>query len=306
MTDTHEGYDQASALTTHRGPLENCPAPECQDRHAEQQAGAEPVCKFEEGCHRVAPCDPGCATGHAALRDRIAETLRPHASLGGTPPRYEVPYFDGATPGLPRISGWKLLDFVADAVLAVLPEPADRAAVLREAAAFIEAEQAREEATEWAQYGELDHDTELQGGAVRHSAHLLRRLAGATAAITPEANVDLTDGPIHCPLCPTPVTLHTPNGARAHFTNVHPEQRLVGPGPWPLLATDGNEARQEGAQAQPTGYGDGKGRVFCLKCAPTVGADVPLTANDVDHWELCPSCGRHVVDVARNTEEPQS
>src|SRR3546814_1698915 len=47
--------------------------------------------------------------------------------------------------------------------------------------------QAREEATEWAQYGELDPETEVQGGAVRASAGLLRRLAGETADSEPEA-----------------------------------------------------------------------------------------------------------------------
>ncbi|MFC5217287.1 hypothetical protein [Streptomyces coerulescens] len=48
----------------------------------------------------------------------------------------------------------------------------------------------------------------------------------------------------------------------------------------------------------PTAYGDGRGRVFCVAC-PRPATPVSLTANDVDHWELCPSCGRHVVDVAR-------
>jgi hypothetical protein len=37
MTDTHEGNDQAGAPTLHRGQLADCPAPECQDRVAEQQ-----------------------------------------------------------------------------------------------------------------------------------------------------------------------------------------------------------------------------------------------------------------------------
>lgn len=69
------------------------------------------------------------ADDQAALRQRIADELRAHASLGGVPPRYELPFFDGATPSLPRISGWRPLDDVADAVLAVLPEPADQAAV---------------------------------------------------------------------------------------------------------------------------------------------------------------------------------
>lgn len=130
--------------------------------------------------HAPVPAAAGvvsAAPDQADLRQRIAEALRPHASLGGTPPRYELPYFDGSTPGLPRIAGWKPLDEVVAALSAMLPPPADRAAVLREAAAAIEAEHAREETTEWAQYGELDHETEIGGGYVRASAALLRRLA---------------------------------------------------------------------------------------------------------------------------------
>lgn len=76
---------------------------------------------------------PSAPADRAALREQIAEALRPHASLGGTPPRYELPYFDGATPSLPRISGWRPLDDAADAVLAVLPAATDRNAVLSEA-----------------------------------------------------------------------------------------------------------------------------------------------------------------------------
>ncbi|MET7688028.1 hypothetical protein ABZT06_08605 [Streptomyces sp. NPDC005483] len=49
----------------------------------------------------------------------------------------------------------------------------------------------------------------------------------------------------------------------------------------------------------PVAYSNGYGSTYCLGCAPAVEADVPLTAADVDHWELCPSCGRHIVDVAR-------
>lgn len=50
--------------------------------------------------------------------------------------------------------------------------------------------------------------------------------------------------------------------------------------------------------AAPTAYGDGMGRAFCLKCAPAADVDVPLTANDVGPGELCPSCGRDIIDVA--------
>jgi hypothetical protein len=32
----------------------------------------EPVCKFDEGCHRVAPCEPGCGT-----RNLLAEATSP-------------------------------------------------------------------------------------------------------------------------------------------------------------------------------------------------------------------------------------
>lgn len=39
---SHEGNDPMGALTTHRGLLENCGAPDCQDRVIEQQADAEP------------------------------------------------------------------------------------------------------------------------------------------------------------------------------------------------------------------------------------------------------------------------
>jgi len=52
-------------------------------------------------------------------------------------------------------------------------------------------------------------------------------------------------------------------------------------------------------EPQPTAYSDGKGRVFCTACPRPDAVDVPLTVEDVDPWELCPSCGRHVVDVAR-------
>lgn len=55
--------------------------------------GAEPVCKFDEGCHRVVPCETGCG------------------EFGNLPQRATAP--------------------------AVLPPPADRAAVLREVANFV-------------------------------------------------------------------------------------------------------------------------------------------------------------------------
>lgn len=210
---------------------------------------------------------------------------------------------------------------------------------------------------------------------------------GPSALCVAEA---LEHGPVRCPLCPDGLVLHTPDGARAHFTHVHPEQPLVGPGPWPMLgelpvdraalrdriaeaalraveiamedtllpaareealagiaavlpapadraavlteAADEaervaeslrahheferstgaldvmSELRRLAGEAAPDNtetpqpnpvlaYG-GKGRVWCVKCPRPTGEDVPFAAGAVDPWELCPSCGRHVVDVA--------
>ena len=85
----------------------------------------------------------------------------------------------------------------------------DRAAVLREAADAIEAEQAREETTEWARFGELDHETEIGGGYVRASAALLRRMADEAqqqpGTETPASAEPLASGlPLvkgNCPAC---------------------------------------------------------------------------------------------------------
>ena len=50
---------------------------------------------------------------------------------------------------------------------------------------------------------------------------------------------------VRCPLCPDARPLDTPAEARDHFAAVHSEQQMVGPGPWPLLVTDGDEAQQQ-------------------------------------------------------------
>jgi hypothetical protein len=70
--------------------------------------------------------------------------------------------------------------------------------------------------------------------------HLGRVLPAPAAAAVPVPAADRatepdTD-PVRCPLCPDARILDTPAEARDHFETVHPEERLVGPGPWPLLA----------------------------------------------------------------------
>jgi hypothetical protein len=121
----------------------------------------------------AAPAGPAPATDRAALRQRIAAALRPHASFGGAPSRWQMPFFDGATPSLPRISGWKDVDDVADAVLAVLPAPdqqtAARTEALREAIDMAETLAANM----------LDVNADRGNGAY-DVVDLLRRLAGET------------------------------------------------------------------------------------------------------------------------------
>lgn len=91
-----------------------------------------PICQFETGCHRVLPCKPGCGApaaplpaDRAALRDRIAEAQYAHDHPGHLVPLDQT----GMGPAYRE---------AADAVMAVLPDPTDRAAVLREAEAEAE------------------------------------------------------------------------------------------------------------------------------------------------------------------------
>ncbi|MET8826051.1 hypothetical protein ABZX40_13345 [Streptomyces sp. NPDC004610] len=162
------------------------------------------------------------------------------------------------------------MEAARDAVLAVLlPPPADRAAVLTEPERqflTFALDQAAEELS--LGRGFTDADTAALERLRRlaaepqqreqdrvYAAQIVQAMQVKQAAmratsemqqLEPITAVDLTDGPVRCPLCPYPVTLRFPAGARAHFAHVHPEQRLEGPGPWPLLATD-----EAGAQQQP-------------------------------------------------------
>lgn len=52
---SHEGNDPMGALTTHRGLLENCPAPDCQDRVLEQKEAWGVYCPHDV---RIVERDP--------------------------------------------------------------------------------------------------------------------------------------------------------------------------------------------------------------------------------------------------------
>ncbi|WP_158714358.1 hypothetical protein, partial [Kitasatospora aureofaciens] len=59
---------------------------------------------------------------------------------------------------------------------------------------------------------------------------------GGPCPLTADAAAALGDGAVRCPLCPGPLMLHTPSGARALFAHGHPEQQIRGrQGPWPVL-----------------------------------------------------------------------
>lgn len=152
---------------------------------------------------------------------------------------------------------------------AAAPPSADRATVLREAAGI-----AKRNADAQFRVGE----TEMGRGA-RNVELALRRLADEAQ---PECRASLSG---HC--------LREAQSESACDTEAG--ECLYGGRP-------ADEAQQT---APAAAYGDGKGRVYCLGCASAVAASVPLTADDVDHWELCPTCGRHVVEVARATAETQ-
>lgn len=89
----------------------------------------EPVCKFDEGCHRVVLCKPGCgalaaaspvppSADQTALRDRIRRAICEAEGFAWDTDMLEPDEYGE----------------VADMVLAVLPEPTNRAVVLLEAA----------------------------------------------------------------------------------------------------------------------------------------------------------------------------
>jgi hypothetical protein len=139
---------------------------------------------------------------------------------------------------------------------------ADRAAVLREAADAIEAEQSREEAEEQAQHGSLDHETVLQGAAVRDKAALLRRMADETAATeTPGKS---------CAHCGQPVSrvigtltawwVHAPGGN----TVCDPQQAASSPRATPKVA--------DTPFVPPAHYRGRDGTWYCAHATP-VGPD---------------------------------
>ena len=115
--------------------------------------------------------EPGAEPGggRTALRDRIAEVLY------GFTPVPEIPWEEAPA------SDRRRFERRADAVLAVLPPPTDRAAVLRWAADQYAKLTDQNEAYD-REHGDLDEDARLRYEVVRDVATGLRRMADETPA----------------------------------------------------------------------------------------------------------------------------
>src|SRR5690606_37911800 len=130
-------------------------------------------------------------TDQTALRDRIAEALLDHLSRTAD---IRTSSSGGELAFMPEVTDAERVR-MADAVLAGRPAPADRAAVLREAADRVDNE-------------ELPHDyVDMFDNGARWAARLLRRMADETATETPERH--------------HPVALATPCTACGHPYNWH-------------------------------------------------------------------------------------
>lgn len=176
------------------------------------------------------------------------------------------------------------------------PRADDRAAVLAEAIAAIEAER---DATDVnvAVYPRYDGKERMAlGSAIR----VLRRMADEAAVVPPPVLTE--QGRLVLEGWRFALSTALDLGMGAPWEAIHERVKELCPDAAVSGPCVAGEQQNETPEAERTvAYGDGKGRVFCAAC-PRPADPVPLTAEDVEHWELCPSCGRHVVDVARTAE----
>ena len=82
---THQGADPLGALTTHRGLLEDCPAPECQDRVIQQREGWGIYCPHGT---RIVERDPDLTDPDSYPVGRLVTPWPCHAE-GCTPEAFE-------------------------------------------------------------------------------------------------------------------------------------------------------------------------------------------------------------------------
>lgn len=69
------------------------------------------------------------------------------------------------------------------------------------------------------------------------------------------------------------------------------------------MAAETQPAVEAPPTPKPTVAYSGLGRTFCVTCPHPDNENVPLTIDDVNNWDLCARCNRHVIDVARQAAE---
>ncbi|MFF1444152.1 hypothetical protein [Streptomyces sp. NPDC058295] len=217
------------------------------------------------------------ATDHAALREQIAEAL---GSLQGT-----VHHLPPAT-----------RQAVIDAVLAVLPEPADRTAEIR--AALLR--ELADKATEWD-----GHIT------VQELRRMARKAGPAAAGPGRTAGVAQSE-----PEPPTPRCAHCRHPKGDHDGRADHRERyspLVAGDPWCHACDAGCDYTPAvGGAQQPKADGNrvvayrsalpGAWSIYCTRHTSELGDGViPLTSDDLPDGGLCASCGVDVL-IEQQTE----
>lgn len=198
----------------------------------------------------------------AALRDHIAEAFA----------RYDwnvAPVFRSVTPNADHYG-------LADAVLAVLPEPASRAPVLLWAADFAESLRQFEPA-----FGARKSAQVSENVGILRVADALRRTAAEEQPAAADDTVHTCPGRWGGPGCTC-------------FDNATTEP-----------AVGEQRETQETPAAPPVGYSDGRGyrNTYCLRCPRPDSVTIPLSVNAINPQECCRACGRCLIDVARAQEE---
>ncbi|MFC8676731.1 hypothetical protein ACFUEN_29100 [Streptomyces griseorubiginosus] len=256
-----------------------------------------PVCKFADGCHRVVPCDPGCAppvvVSGQTLRDRVAEAVPPLTEAD----RDERE--DGPGQWADYIRAWNQ---GRAEVLAVLP-PDGRAALEAERDSLgREADRLRKDWVEMrtrAERAEAERDAygeQLDGGAETIAARTveinrltdeLRRLAAA--APQPGQHVYLSTGCLH--------------GQHTYCQNVDGIAGLKKPAQCKFCQTacicpcHAAVVRQEPGTETTVAYfhPDVPNVLLCRICGARPDLDVtPLASENLPNGGICTKCG---VDV---------
>ncbi|MEU9310907.1 hypothetical protein [Streptomyces sp. NPDC048256] len=175
-------------MTEHRPRPIDVHHDECMARAEAERAAADPA-----EAHRLALSEAlGLGTGAPwdAIRERATEMAAAAVRVPATDRTALTERITKAVQGVLPMSSSLACEVVADAVLAVLPAPADRASVLRDAETALRTE-AKRLTCEFNDSDILHEDGPAATVATwKRAADLLRRLAAEPAADTPDQTQD--------------------------------------------------------------------------------------------------------------------